>query len=436
MYRSPEPVDADAAAARLDAALRTAIVRRARPGEGERTSVQLSGGLDSTTVGGLAADALGQGTRPTRSYSVVFPDFPSIDEDELITETAAQIGVVSTRLAVRSGSVLQGTLPYVERWGLPPVSPNLFFWNPMLARAAADGTRVMLDGEGGDEVFGASSYFIADTLLRRGPRAAADLVRSLPGGRPDMGREVTWPFVKKFGVAGLAPASLHSLSRRFRSDRHYMQEYVSPATAKAFVQSADGAAWKRLGGPRWWSWLLDITTRGMGVALGYDHIRRRAGTVGILPRHPLSDPDVIETMLSLPPALSFDTRFTRPLVRQVVEGLIPEAVRTRRGKSSFDAMFHASLAGPDLPLARGLLGDRAARVGAYVDLGAMRAQLLDDEPPAAGMARQTWGLNVWRLLTLETWLRHQEDPNEPRRTAERIGLPEPDLGFVHATPHS
>lgn len=429
-YRKPEKIGLDEAAARTRAALEESVRRKAR--DGETTSLQLSGGLDSTTVGGIACAALPPDRHPRRAYSVVFPDHPTVDEEELIVEIAGALGTDSTRLAVRSGSVLEGALPYIERWELPPVSPNLFFWLRMLERAGADGTRVMLDGEGGDEIFGGSPYLVADRLLRRGPRAARDLVRRFPFGRPDTTYRQAWGHLRRFGLMGLAPPVMHTASRRLRGDMRLVPPWLRPGAAAAFARSVDGAAWKRHGGPRWWAFLVDATTQGMGTAMAYDHGRRRAAMAGLVPRHPIADPDVIETMLSLPPDLQFDPRFTRPVVREAMRGLIPESVRTRPTKSTFDAIFHDSLAGADLPLVRGLLGDPDARVGAFVELPAMRAALIEPDPPARGH-RQSWALQVWRLLTLESWLRRQEDPDEPRKTAEAIGLPEPDVRFVAAT---
>jgi asparagine synthase (glutamine-hydrolysing) len=132
-------------------------------------------------------------------------------------------------------------------------------------------------------------------------------------------------------------------------------------------------------------------------------VRRRAALCGIEQRHPLVDVDVIEYMLAVPPELSYDTRFSRPLIREAMAGCLPDEVRLRPTKSTFDAVFHQAVAGPDLGVARRLLRPGHALVEAYVDLGVVARELLDDPPPPD--QRLEWSQFVWRLVTAELWLR-------------------------------
>ncbi len=428
-YRRPRKADPAEQAERLRDTLRVAVQRRASTAAD--SGVLLSGGLDSSTIGAVATKLLPDDRRPARSYSATFPDHPTVDETELIAHLNESYGLRSTRIVVRRGTLLTGVLPYIERWALPPVSPNLFFWLPLFERAAADGTSVMLDGEGGDEIFGLSPYLIADYVRRGRVRGAAELVTRVPGGG-NVTPRVTRRWLRYYGARALAPAWAHALSRRVRPNERHVQPWFPPRLARTFVDSSDAAAWKRIGGPRWWAYLVNATTRGMGPALAYDHIRRRGALSGVRSRHPIVDVDVIELILSLPPELAFHPEHSRPLVREAMRGLMPEQVRLRPTKSSFDAVFHAALAGPDLPLARAILCDPAARVGAYVDLDVLRRELLDPEPPPAGPARQTWALWLWRTLTAECWLRAQEDRDEPRRTLERVGVQDGDWTLVTA----
>ena len=64
--------------------------------------------------------------------------------------------------------MLAPALEHIDRWSLPPVTPNLFVWRPVMARARELGVDVMLDGEGGDELFGFAPYLIADMLRAAG----------------------------------------------------------------------------------------------------------------------------------------------------------------------------------------------------------------------------------------------------------------------------
>jgi asparagine synthase (glutamine-hydrolysing) len=419
-----EPVTATRGehAERWRAAMLTAVARRAAgPRDG---AVLLSGGLDSGSV----AASLPREGRPERAYSAVFPDHASIDESALIEELAGTLHLRLTRAVVRRGSVLEGALTHLERWAVPPVSPNMFFWSPLMQRIAADGTRVLLDGEGGDEIFGFTPVLVADRLARGDLLGAIALVYQVPGalGRPS--RRSVWRVFKQAGLKPLAPWALHAASRRVRDPYRHVRGWIDPRLARLYVDSTDEAAYKRLPGPRWWAWKVDLTLRGLGPPLAYDHIRHRTAAVGVFSRHPVLDVDLIETVFDTPPELSFDPYVSRPLLREAMAGLLPEPVRTRVSKSRFDAIFHEALAGPDLALARALLGGADARSAPYVDQARVRGELLAG-PPAAEQERMAWAVGLWRLLTAECWLRYIEDPGAPRRAAEAIGVPEPSVSI-------
>jgi asparagine synthase (glutamine-hydrolysing) len=424
----PIELPADEAAARLRETLQIAVGRRCPPGE--QVGVLLSGGLDSSSVAGIASTVE---QPPRRAYSAVFPDHPSIDEAPLIARLCADLGLAGTRAVVRSGSVLSGAIPYIEHWAIPPVSPNLFFWGPLLERAAADGCDALIDGEGGDEVFGLSPYLLSDLLARGRISEVLDLVRRVPGADGDPTRRQIRDYVLRYGVGGLPPAWAHALSRSLRGPGSYVPAWIRPAAARDFALHVDGAAWKRGRGRRWQRFLRWATGPGLGPALLYEHSRLRAAMAGLEARHPLTDPDVIELMLRLPPEHAYDPHRTRPLLRAALAGLVPDEVRLRPAKSTFDAIFQDSLLGPDLPLVRAFLGP-GARVGEYVDLDVAERRLLNAVPPAGSPERPLWAGWLWRLLTGEAWLRSLEDPSGLRRTATAAGMSEADCRLEADTP--
>jgi hypothetical protein len=122
-------------------------------------------------------------------------------------------------------------------------------------------------------------------------------------------------------------------------------------------------------------------------------------------------------MLGIDPRHAFDPHLSRPLLREAVCGLLPDVVRLRAQKSTFDAVFHSSLAGPEADRIRQLLTAPGAELRPYVDDAALRA-LVGPEGwrPAGGVQR--WGIAVWRMVTAELFLRHQAGTD---LSAELIG---------------
>jgi asparagine synthase (glutamine-hydrolysing) len=369
----------------------------------------LSGGIDSASVAAAAMRLVNGDRRPIGGYSAVFPDHPSADESQFIDRICHELRLPSVRIVVRGGSVLGGALEYLREWQLPPVSP-LYFWHPLLARCGEDGVRALLDGEGGDEVFGLSPYLLADRLRRGRLLSAIRLVHRIPGLGPSPPRWAVRDVLTKYGLRGAVPLRLHEMRRRRRDPAIYVPDWFRPETARLFMESDGSWDWKGLDGPRWWSFLAGAVAGGFGSSVGLDHKRRRCAMAGIDVRHPLVDVDVVELVLRLPPELAFDPRFNRPLLRESMAGLVPDELRLRSDKSNFDAVFHQGLADSDLQAVRRLLTARDAEVQAYVRPEAMQAWLFARPPRESHGGLMRWALAAWRLTTAECWLRAQADP--------------------------
>lgn len=134
------------------------------------TAIALSGGWDSPAVFAAGSHILERrpGRRSLHAISVSFPPGDPGREDELIESIVRHWGAATTWLAsgdipavdgiVRRAAVREEPFPH-------PFEPM----NRAIARAAAEsGAAVLLDGNGGDQLFETSSIYLAD--LARGGR--------------------------------------------------------------------------------------------------------------------------------------------------------------------------------------------------------------------------------------------------------------------------
>ncbi len=237
-----------------------AAVERAAAGPG-RVAVRLSGGLDSAAVAaGLAARKAPAGD--AMALSAVFPHHPETDEADLIEAVASKVGIPSERIPFDDGaSILAPALRHIDRWRLPPMSPNLFVWEPVVEQARRLGVDVMLDGEGGDELFGLAPYLIAD-MLRAGRFAKA---WSLTGGIPGMGESpdprLRLRALRVFGVGGLVPPGARRWRRR-RSASTTVGSLLAPPDLTALADLDGDTRGRELGGPIWWRSLAAKLTEG------------------------------------------------------------------------------------------------------------------------------------------------------------------------------
>jgi len=407
-YREPLGLDRDAAARQLRRAVTAAVSRRL---EARRAAgVLISGGLDSGTVLAVARSATDGGEATLRTYSAAFPAHRTMDESDLIDLEVERHGVSDTRIPVTGGSPLQASLRYLDRWRVPLPVPGHFIWEPLLAAAAHDGAECMLDGELGDELFGAASFLIADRLRGGDIRDAAKLAGSLAGvGRGRLRFQAS--ILYQNGVAAYLPPWL--------ARRGAAPAWLVRTEARRHAARRDPLPWRALEGPRGWAQLADTVMRGPD-RLGFgDYFRRRGRAAGVPAHHPFLDLDLIEFVLRLPPEYGFDQHFSRPLLRRAMRGLVPEEVRMRRGKSYFDPLLVDCLAVDDRSVAQRLLGARDAEVLSFADRSGVQA-LLERGPAGHGQGPSAWARDVWRLVTVECWLRSQADPGFARDLLDEV----------------
>lgn len=133
----------------------------------------LSGGWDSSLVAVLAAQETGE---RLRTYSLVFPEDPGHDESRYQRLMAKTLGSEHHEVEYRDSGLLSMLLPVARHLGEPCAAMPVMAHYQLAALASRD-VRVVLSGEGADELFGGYPWHLPRLpyLLRRLP------VRSLFG---------------------------------------------------------------------------------------------------------------------------------------------------------------------------------------------------------------------------------------------------------------
>ena len=187
--------------------------------------------------------------------------------------------------------------------------------------------------------------------------------------------------------------------------------WLSDASRAVLAAERDLWAWKRSDGPRWWAYLSDLVTGGR-IRYGlHDTMRRLAEMTGVERRHPmLDDLDLIELILTIPPELSFDVRHTRPLLRDAVEGLVPDSIRLRTQKADFRFQIEESFAGPERDVIASLVLAPDARIRPFIS-----QQVAADAVEKVGHLKFIpYQGGLLRMVTAECWLRAQAERDHER----------------------
>lgn len=397
-FRGSLELPGEELAERIRASLQHATQRRLA-GVGQ-TGVLMSGGLDSSTVAAICAS---EPDARVQACSAMFPEHPAADESSLIAKLSGALALDPLRASVQTGGLLASAIESIRTWEAPLLGWGDFWTLPLMRSAAQLGVAVMLDGDGGDELFGVRSYLLADRLRAGHPRQVWALAMRLPGAARNPSRREVLAMVGTQALLGSLPPMLHALMPRVEHPR--APRWLLRETRRAFAQSDEPLAWKRADGPRWWTHAAFGVTRAIEQAGVFEHQRRRAALAGLEARHPLLDLDLVELALRQPPLATFDPRLSRPVLRAATRGLLPDSVRLRPTKARFESLVIDCLRGPDSTLVDLLLSS-GCELGAYVDVAAMRRELLEsDDAFAAGPMLWMW--RVWRAVNAECWLRAQ-----------------------------
>jgi len=398
----PEPVDRSEAGVLIRSAVKRAVERRLEIGE---TGILLSGGFDSGTLAGIAARILRAHGATLPAYSAVFPG-ESWDESSGVTTLTSELSLPSTRIRVRGGT-LATAVSYQDRWELPLPAPGGILDQPLLVLAQRAGQRVMFDGQGGDELFAASPYLLTDYVLRGRLAAAWRLAHRLPGVGARLTPAQLRAILKACVLKGALPHWAHGVLSGTRGSRYDQLGWLTPVSRRCAQALEDPWAWKSARrGPRWWRLLAYLLVEGRELAGAQDFLRRRGALFGIESRQPLmSDVDLVELMLRLPPHLAFSSDHDRALAREAMRGLVPEPVRTGVNKSNYGEFIHRTLAEHDFHDLRRILTPRDAEISAFVDLERVRRDLLERPPETTAPGWAAWGQHIWALATTELWLR-------------------------------
>ncbi len=369
----------------------------------------LSGGTDSTAVGALATKYAGL----MHSFSVGF-DVAEVSEADRARAVATALGTEHHELTVDASAVER--LPEVVWHTDEPVADPSGLPIYLLSQTARRHVKVVLSGEGGDELFGGYFHhrvFRAEErwrpLLRRVPAPLlAGAVKAVP--RALLARAFDYPAAvgpeEKARVAAYAGAMKRPLEERYLTvispfrDRDLVQLRGSggaPVGLESGSAPPQAGAMERVARFEFDRWLPGyILEKSDKLTMAH----------GLELRAPLLDHHLVETAFRIPAGLKIRSGVPKYILRRAVERYLPH-IDLAPGKHPYytpiDRWF------PDL---RGLyekylLGPEFRRRGFSTDY--VRG-LLDRHRSSPLIASR----QLWCLLVVEMWHRLFIDPEKVR----------------------
>jgi asparagine synthase (glutamine-hydrolysing) len=346
----------------------------------------LSGGIDSSAI---AVAVAARGIEHQKTISAYFED-AGFDERPYARAVVETTGAEAHWVTFTAAELVQNLPAIVRAQGEPFGSTSIAAgWHVMRA-AKATGLTVMLDGQGGDELFAgyraAYGYRIADLLargevgeLRRelaafwsrhgsSPLAASGVLARpfLPAAVGAAGR------ARLKGSATLAHPSIRGLDRLPEANGHPFPDRLRRHLAQT------------------------LTRRGLPELLRYED--RNSMAHAIEARVPFLDHRLVEVAYSLDGAQLLARGETKAVLRRALADLLPPRVRERQDKLGFVT--------PEGRFMREALGDLAAETFASRAFG--ERGLVDPRSAQERLRRHragdgAAGMELWRALNVELW---------------------------------
>jgi asparagine synthase (glutamine-hydrolysing) len=347
----------------------------------------LSGGIDSSAI---AVGVAHVGVSRQKTVTAFFEE-RGFDERPFAEAVVERTGAEPHWVSFTAEELVADLPAIVEAQGEPFGSTSITAQWYVMRAARAAGLKVMLDGQGGDEVLAgyraAYGYRLADLLAN--------------GQLGELRREL-----RSFRVAhsANAVAAAGTLARPFLPGRleAAARARLKGSAALVHAELRGGLGWRENGSggmpDRLRGYLALLHRRGLRELLRYED--RNSMAHSLEARVPFLDHRLAETLFSLDARRLIDRGRTKAVLRDALADLLPEKVRDRRDKLGFVT--------PEGRWLRGALGDLAADVFAsqsfaergWVDAAAARRRLARHR--AGGLEA---GMELWRALNLELWAR-------------------------------
>lgn len=398
-YARPLPVDRERVDTRDERELAHELIERLRDSVRAHlvsdvpVGILLSGGVDSSALTAMAATT---SSAPVSTFSIGFNE-RGFDERDRARLVAQRYGTDHHELVLEPDSV--DLLPKIATVFDEPFADSSAIPTFIVSQLARQHVKVVLSGEGGDELFGGYGYYTGHLLapyigwLASPLRPLVDRLPSSSNGVSTLDHKA-----KRF-VHG---ASLRALERHSRwksilspEERAAVLDGLARARGDpvdllraTFAESAHAAPLARI---------MDLD---LSVFLVEDMLVKtdRASMAHSLEtRVPFLDPVVTDFALSLPTTTKVCGLSKKRLLRKALRPYVPSEVLDG-SKKGFSIPVAAWLRGDLLPMVRDALAPSVLRRQGFFDPAAVTA-LVD----AHVAGTRDYGQQLWSLLVFSLW---------------------------------
>jgi asparagine synthase (glutamine-hydrolysing) len=379
--------------------LRDAVKTSSR---GNSIATFLSGGTDSSTITGVLAELQ---NNPVDTYSIGF-GAEGFDEMEYARLAVQRFGAKAHEYYLKPDDVLEAipliASTYDEPYANESAVPTYF----CAKKAAEDGVKIMLAGDGGDEIFGGNERYAKQMVFEHYGRLPGSLrshlieplVNGIPGGNALLPIRKLRSYIRQ--ASAPLPERMESYNFIYRQplDEMFEPEFlasVNPEIPKEMLQDAYFRA--DSGHPV--NRMLHLDMKFTLADNDLRKVSRMCEAAGIEVRYPLLDEELVNFSGQLPINYKVRGQRLRWFFKEALKDLLPRKIITK-SKHGFGLPFGVwALSHP--PTSE-LVNDSLKK---FEERGFLKPEYIKNiRQQHAGEHSTYFGKMIWVMLMLEQWL--------------------------------
>ena len=361
----------------------------------------LSGGIDSSLVSTLSAkNYFGD----FHTFSGGFKDSIDFDETRYAKIVHKSIKSIHHEIFPTSQDFADNFEKIIYHMDYPEAGPGVFS-QYMVAQLASEHVKVVLGGQGGDEIFGGYTRY-AIAYLEQALKGAifetseeGKHLVTLQSIIPNMAQLKNYvPLLKEQFKDGLFDP-MDERYYRMMNRSHKLNEIYKDDFLQTFEQGQLLDKFKQVfNHPDTKSYFNKMTHFDLKTLLpALLHVEDRMSmAVSIESRVPILDHRIIELASKMPPAMKFSGGKTKAMLIKSVKNILPQEIIDRKDKMGFPTPINNWLAGDLKEYALDILTSQQAKNRGYLNTSAIEKQISE----SGKFSRDLWG-----ALNLEMWHR-------------------------------
>lgn len=353
----------------------------------------LSGGIDSSSI--VSAMRYHQGDQEIHTFSYV-ADNPAVNEEAWIDLVSQHAQTIAHKTRIGTTDLVSNLDEFIYSLDEPVSTTSMYAQFCVFRLAQEAGIKVMLDGQGADELLGGYSYFFSGrlvSLLRRHLWSEAARFLRNTWRRPYFGG----PRLIYRAGGWLLPENLHGLARKAIGEDLVPDWLNSDWFTKNGKPAQSIYIWDHTEDLFRTLLCQSVTQTSLPMLLRYEDRNSMAHSVES--RVPFLTPSLVNFIFTLPEEHIIDVNgTTKAVFRQAMSDIVPASVLQRRDKLGFSTPEREWL--NELgPWVETILNSQIVDA-----IPALHRSRISEEWRQVRIGRKPFNYRIWRWINLIRWV--------------------------------